>query len=378
MKKLKILHLCTDEKFIDRAINIFELVYPKQNIVCVYNRGGGISHIKRNVDFMVGVKESILGINLVNIGDVDILIVHSLRDFWFRTIEKLDKKIPIVWVGWGYDYYDLIGGDEKWLLKDTHLIHRQTRERKGIKQSIKEVIMYPKIRRLKCIERIQYFTPVIPSEYNILKESHKWKVFPEQVDWNYCAAEKDLSSYVFDNENIKRENILIGNSATSTNNHIEVFNVLKKQNLQQRKLIIPLNYGDVVYGAKIRQVAKELFADNADVLIDFMPLDEYIEKINSCGFVIMNHVRQQGVGNIVVMIYFGAKIFLREENPTFEFLKSKGLAIFTIQELEMNPNLLSSPLKNNDITKNRAIIESIWSDTILMEKTKKLISTLTK
>ncbi|MFC0229291.1 TDP-N-acetylfucosamine:lipid II N-acetylfucosaminyltransferase [Serratia aquatilis] len=378
MKKLKILHLCTDEKFIDRAIATFETAYPKQNIVCVYNNKEKISYIKSDVDFTAGFKESLVGLDFSKIGEIDILVVHSLRDFWFRTIEKLDKNIPIVWIGWGYDYYDLIGGDDKWLLKDTLALSGKLKKSKTIKQRIKELVMYPAVRRTKVIERIQYFTPVIPAEYEILKDSREWRTFPSQVDWNYAAAEKDLSSYISDAgiADVKRDNILLGNSATCTNNHVEIFKILKEINLEDRKLIIPLNYGDKDYGGKIHKAANNMLGRNADVLVDFMPIEEYMRKISSCGIVIMNHIRQQGVGNIISMLYLGAKVFLREENPTFNFLKSRGAIIFSIQELERDPHLLKSLLIESEVVNNREVIETIWSNAVLLEKTKKMISSL--
>lgn len=376
MSEIKILHLCTDEKFIDRAINVFELAYPKQNILCVYNKGEDIIHIKKKVDFKAGFKESLLGIDFNKVGHVDVLIVHSLRDFWFRTIEKLHGKIPVVWLGWGYDYYDLIGGRNMWLLKNTLLFDRGVNE--SVKQAIKQKILYPKIRRLRVIERIGFFSPVIPDEYDILKKIRNWHSFPKQVDWNYGAAEKDLSCYVSEiaEDNSEKKNVLVGNSATSTNNHLEIFDVLKNIDIREGRLIIPLNYGDMEYGRKIQKVATDILGERADILMDFMPIEEYMNKISSCGFVIMNHVRQQGVGNIISMIYMGAKVFLREENPTFNFLKRNGVTIFSVQDLEKDNQLLLSPLNQSDINSNRTIIDNIWSSTVLLEKTKKLISIL--
>ncbi|HCC8073849.1 TPA: hypothetical protein M8J30_005062, partial [Klebsiella aerogenes] len=96
------------------------------------------------------------------------------------------------------------------------------------------------------------------------------------------------------------------------------------------------------------------------------------------GFVIMNHIRQQGVGNIISMIYFGAKVFLRLENPTFSFLKEKGIKLYSVQELENEPSLLSSHLEKKDVVNNRLIIDSIWSNMVLLNKTIKLVSYVTK
>nr|WP_315298352.1 TDP-N-acetylfucosamine:lipid II N-acetylfucosaminyltransferase [Raoultella terrigena] len=379
MRKLKILHLCTDEKFIDRAINLFEKAYPEQNLLCVYNKGRDIVHIKREVDFIVKRKESFIGIDFSKIGAVDIVIIHSLSKCWFRTIEKLDSKIPLVWFGWGYDYYDLMGGEDKWLLRETLSLNMKITKNRNIKQRIKDAILYPNFRRVKIIEKINYFSPVIPSEYGLIKNSRIWKEFPVQVDWNYGAAEKDLACYIssVDDISLVGKNVLVGNSSTNTNNHIEIFNVLKHINLLEGKFIIPLNYGNVMYGRVIKNIASNLLGENADIISDFMPIEKYMSKISSCGFVVMNHVRQQGVGNIISMIYIGAKVFLREENPTFGFLKDKGVKIYSVQDLEHDPLNSFSPLAQVDVINNRSIIDKIWSNSALLAKTRKLISTLT-
>lgn len=123
-------------------------------------------------------------------------------------------------------------------------------------------------------------------------------------------------------------------------------------------------------------MANELLGEHADVLLKFMPIDDYMNKISSCGFVIMNHVRQQGVGNIISMLYMGAKVFIREENPTFIYLKRNGVTVFSVQELENNPQLLFSPLSQLEVVNNRTIVESLWSNSTLLKKTKKIIYTL--
>lgn len=378
MEKINILHLCTDEKFIDRAVNIFEIAFPEQNSLCVYNKGKPIVHIKRPVDICVGAKESLLGVNFSDIGHFDIVVVHALAKIWYRTIERLDKNIPIVWLGWGYDYYDLIGGDEKWLLQDTYSFYKEESQKRNLTQILKDAILYPRWRQSRVIEKIQYFSPVLQDEYQTLRNCRAWKSFPEQVDWNYSPAEKDLSYYVSSSDDVGAigNNVLVGNSATNTNNHLEIFRTLRNINLQGRKFIIPLNYGNKIYGEKIGRMANELLGEHADVLLKFMPIDDYMNKISSCGFVIMNHVRQQGVGNIISMLYMGAKVFIREENPTFIYLKRNGVTVFSVQELENNPQLLFSPLSQLEVVNNRTIVESLWSNSTLLKKTKKIIYTL--
>lgn len=376
---IKIVHLCSDDKFIDNAINIFEEAFPAQNIVCVYTKGQKAKVIKNRIDYHIGVKDVIFGIDYEEISQASVVIVHSLNSTWYRTLEKLDKKIPIIWLGWGFDYYDIIDPKNDRLLEKTAALEEQVcvRKKKNFKQYM-QIFFDSKYRKKKTIERINYFSPVIPNEYEILKSAKKWSSFPSQVDWNYSPSGNDLSDYV--NENMTLENmgfdILIGNSATSTNNHLEVFDLLKNFNIFGRNLVVPLSYGNAAYGAEIKKIGEANFGDYFEALIDFMPINIYMEKITKCGFVIMNHVRQQAVGNIIIMLYMGAKVFLREETPTYKFFKGLGANVFSVQELERDYTQINSRLTNEEIEINRKILDRIWSQQTLVEKTKRLINSV--
>jgi dTDP-N-acetylfucosamine:lipid II N-acetylfucosaminyltransferase len=375
----KICHLCSDDKFIDNAISIFESAFPGKNIIFAYTKGQKPKFIKRKIHYDIGAKDVIFGINNNSINSADVVVIHSLSNAWFRTIEKLNKKVPIVWIGWGFDYYDIIDPNDDRLLEKTFSMEkkRHSRRKLGMKQRIQS-LLNSMPRKKKVIERIDFFSPVLSNEYNLLKSAHTWKRFPRQVDWNYSPSEKDLSHYVNSKESsIKMGvDILIGNSATSTNNHLEIFDILEKIDIKNCNLVVPLSYGDSSYGAEVKEIGEMKFGSNFDALIDFMPIEEYMQKIGQCGFVIMNHVRQQAVGNTIIMAYMGAKVFLRKETPTYEFFKGVGLNIFSVQELENQPSLLTSHLKIDQVLENRIILDRIWSHSTLIEKTKKLIFTV--
>ncbi|MCY1447062.1 hypothetical protein D9M71_636650 [compost metagenome] len=87
----------------------------------------------------------------------------------------------------------------------------------------------------------------------------------------------------------------------------------------------------------------------------------------------MNHVRQQAVGNIVIMIHLGAKIFLREECPTYSYFRDQGIIIFSVQQLQQNPDLICAPLDPESIATNRKILRESWSKEASHTKTKKLL-----
>lgn len=82
---------------------------------------------------------------------------------------------------------------------------------------------------------------------------------------------------------------------------------------------------------------------------------------------------QQAVGNIVIMLYLGARVFLREENPTYKMLKREGAILNTIQERSTQPELLQKPLSENKIQKNIAVLYKHWSKKVINNKTKNLV-----
>lgn len=72
----------------------------------------------------------------------------------------------------------------------------------------------------------------------------------------------------------------------------------------------------------------------------------------------MNHLRQQAGGNISSMLYKGATIFLNRENPFYDFYYDQGVTLFTIDELEANPELINYRLDNDEITLARKVLKS--------------------
>jgi hypothetical protein len=152
----------------------------------------------------------------------------------------------------------------------------------------------------------------------------------------------------------------LGNSATFTNNHIEAIDILEKIMVsEKRKIIVPLNYGDPSYAEEICQIGKNQLGDPFVPLMDWLTLEEYNQKISQCGFVIMNHKRQQAFGNINTALYKGAKVFLRPENLLYKYYKSIGMKIFSVEDLEKLGENALQPLDTKTQKKNRAIISEL-------------------
>ena len=222
------------------------------------------------------------------------------------------------------------------------------------------------------IERIEIFAPVLPIEYELVQNGSVAQKFPQQAIWNYGNLEDDMVKG-FLNEKSEGDSILVGNSASAENNHIDAFSLLSKMRVTERKIYSPLSYGDPEYRQLILNEGEKHFEKKFVPLIDFMLISEYVKTLKACGFVVMNHLRQQAVGNIVIMLYLGAKVFLRAECPTFAFLKMQGAVIFTVQELEKTPSLIDQRLDQESMAINKRIVEANWSRDASKKKTRNLL-----
>lgn len=370
MERLKILHLAKDEKFIDMGVEAFERVFPGRNDLYI-RTNKKLKYVKKIIPKkIVGRFETLVGVSKNDFKNYDVVILHSLHKKWFRSILKIPKEIPVVWIGWGFDYYDIIFESRNALLleKTRNVVNQLKSKKKGILEDLL------KPSKPSVINRINFFSPVIPEEFQMTKQKCLTNHFPDQCFWNYGNLE-DNYTLNLSSDWVEGHSILLGNSASDTNNHLDVFDYLKES---QQRIVMPLSYGNLKYRDQVIVEAQSRFGKQAVCLVDFMPLDQYLKLISECGYVIMNHVRQQGLGNIITMLYLGAKIFLREENPVYQYLTSRGAVVFKISDIAKSPDSLQTPLNDEQRKINRNIMIEDWCKKTADKKTRALIELVCK
>jgi dTDP-N-acetylfucosamine:lipid II N-acetylfucosaminyltransferase len=375
-----ILHIAPDEKFIDMGFRVFEEVAPEQNKLLIITNQKRVNFVKKS-DFITCSTKGLRTKKIIDfISGFDAIIFHSMFDFNVQ----LPIHVKVLWIGWGFDYYDLIYKRESCLFLPKTLSFKNKSEtyKSKFEQLIKSNYLLNGIKsklrkqttKKQLINNISYFAPVLTSEYSLISKNNL-DFNPQLVDWNYGTLEDDLIKG-FEGKVIKGANILLGNSATYPNNHLDIFDLIKDLDFRGN-VICPLSYGDDRYKQEVCKQGKKYLQNKFVALTDYMNVDEYVNVISSCSVVIMNHVRQQGLGNVVIMLYLGAKVFLRSENPMYNFFAEEGAVIYNIEELENNPTLIEQPLNENDIKINRQILNKYWSQKVAHEKTLNIVSLLT-
>ncbi|MDZ7925027.1 MAG: TDP-N-acetylfucosamine:lipid II N-acetylfucosaminyltransferase [Marinagarivorans sp.] len=92
--------------------------------------------------------------------------------------------------------------------------------------------------------------------------------------------------------------IWVGNSADPSNCHEEILEALYAKNKDVR-IICPLSYGSNEHAKKIKALGESLFGSNFIALMDIMPLEEYLNLLDTSSVAVFAHHRQQGMGNTI-------------------------------------------------------------------------------
>ncbi len=127
--------------------------------------------------------------------------------------------------------------------------------------------------------------------------------------------------------------ILVGNSASKTNQHQEILDQLSRYKDENILVYCPLSYGDSEYRDEVIAYGKGIFGEKFVPLTTLLPVEEYREYLHECVAGFFNNDRQQGMGNISSMLGMGAKVFIRTDTVMWEKFKKDQYFIYDIGEV---------------------------------------------
>ena len=375
---MKFLHIACDEKFIPFVQDSFEEVWPGENkfVILEHKINNRWRFVHSYGNEVVGdLAYFLLGSLKKDLIWCDMLIVHSLTELGAYAIKMAPEALPVFWSGWGADYYGFIykNSNDLVLKKTEKLLDSCEKDNIKANQNVKSVLKNALQSHLlrnvieNAIPRVDFFSSPVPEDFYLLQHSMP-SLKAQYYQINYSSNE---AMEITRPHNWHGKDILVGNSATGTNNHVEIFELLKHMSYNKGKIVVPLSYGNESYKGKILEVGRELLGDRFFPLVDFMPLTQYNGVISNCSFVIMNHRRQQALGNILAMMYYGERVYLRPENTIFKFFSAREGHISDIQSLESDNNALVK-LEKWQIDDNREIISRYFSRSAVISRIRDL------
>ena len=348
------LHLFNDEKVVNRTMAYFEEALPNKNkfIVLIPKKNYQLKYVTpfKNLYCLVyGSKE--FWSEIGDIGKYKNVIIHFLDEVKAKFICNINHD-NIIWVAWGADLYNLF-------LERKGYVLYQDKNVKKYGYSIKRKLFYPLTKILdygkfstfkKAIQKINSFAG-LEVDFSLLKRYYPKLVHLKYIYFFYYPIDHILSNEI---EIKSDKDIMVGNSGSLTANHEMVFSILSQlENIQKYKIYCPLSYGNKKYINYVKFLGQNYFCNKFIPLINFLPLEKYNKILMGCNSFVYGNFRQEAVGNIVIALYLGKKVFLHKRNPLFDYYKSLGVKLFELSDL---PNEVSSFLDRKDQLENKRIL----------------------
>ncbi len=376
------LHLIDDSHQINHLISRTNIMFPGKHLFYALSKSGKLKKVivEENVIAIKPTKENILKITRELLG-FKAVFIHNLCYTKSKIILHSPKNIRFLWVAWGFDYYYVYPElFKKVFLPKTKLVNfllfKFSLSAKYLIHAIHPATKYVGVKsreiiRQQAAKKIEFTINNMPD----FSELFQVVDIPRENRFNgiyysieYIAKDLNKTNYKLGN------NIYIGNSATNSSNHIDIFLQLKKLNLSTRKIIVPLSYGCSRYRFFINFLGKQIFKDKFEPLLKFLSIDAYNKILLNCNVQIYNHRRAQAIGNILFGIWAGHKVFLRKCNPVYLYLKSLNVEVFSIEDDLLAENINTLEKEKQD--RNREIIVQHYSEKQIQQNYREIIKTI--
>ena len=127
--------------------------------------------------------------------------------------------------------------------------------------------------------------------------------------------------------------VLCGNSASYSNNHAYVMKYIKPLVNNTLSINMILSYGgNHFYNKRIINRGRKLFGGQFNAICNFMTLNDYNQLLSSAKICIYGNWRQEAVGNIVIALYLGSKVYLSKHNPLLKNLLDLGYIVYALED----------------------------------------------
>lgn len=151
--------------------------------------------------------------------------------------------------------------------------------------------------------------------------------------------------------------ILVGNSATASNNHKQVLDRLRRFTNENIKIFMPLSYGDPQYRDEVIRYAQETCGDRVVPVTHYMDKFDYLKFLSTMDIGIIDCNRQQGMGNIIYLLALGKKIYLRPGTSMWDMYRANGYAVYDSEAISAMPFEEFARFDAADRAKNETIAD---------------------
>lgn len=379
---MKILHLIVDHQVIERTLGIYEKVFPHSNEVLIFDwkPNSPIKHLGKyaNKPIVSHNKGYAYGKDF-DFSGVTHIIAHYLTMDMIDFIKSAPQNIHVCWEIYGADLYN------QFLVDYGYNIY-YTSPKKYSKYSILETYFNPIFKALLYLKGVKYVYSsqrkkqfeyichrVNSLQYGCkydasLVEKYAKRTIPNYEIFNYSLTEVlgDLIDYDF----FEGRDILIGNSASLTNNHLYILRCLQKSTLpEDARIIMPLSYGgEQKYINDVVSAYSSTISNELIIYKKYMPLHEYNKTFTKLRAIVLSAWRQESQGTAIMGFYLGVKVFMSQNSPLYRWFLDCGFIVYSIENATKEQ--IATSLKNEEKIHNRNIVLQRYNDEVFINTLK--------
>lgn len=324
------LHIVPDNTFVNKFYDNLEASgLLQKNRMVVRTNHKSLSAVKRNLLFgplYSSQFTSIVGPTI----QYEKVFIHYFTPLLYRWVARNEFQ-ELNWIIWGGDLYNLPSLD--------HICYEPLTGKEYNKKdlSVKKLLYTLKVWaghapfKNKAYAKVKNILTWMLQEYQFAL-----KHLPVQADHRFFFYENQMPYGELDalrRKTKKGENItlVIGNSGSPTNNHLDLVQFLE-DNRVKADLLIPVSYGDTRYISFLKRKLKYSYG-KLEFIDRYMPFEEYLQFLSDADGLVMNTIRPQGYGNIFMMLYMDKPVFFNDKNISLPDLTRHGLKWKSLQEL---------------------------------------------
>lgn len=276
------------------------------------------------------------------------LQIHTARKVMLHGLFDIRLVLVLMLFSWVLPkcYWIIWGGD----------LYQYKNSNRSLKVHIKEIF------RRFVIKRVGNLVTYIPGDAALARQWYDAKGQRHECLMYLSNVFNPITLIKFDDEEKKSINVLVGNSADPSNDHLEAFRKLLPHKYKDIKIFVPLSYGDQENAKKIIRKGREWFGDKFVPLTSFMPFQEYLGLLRRIDFALFNHKRQQAMGNTITLLGLGKSVYIRNDVSQWGFLEELGLKVKSISSFDM------ALLAKSEQLENKAIVKAYFSKENLIDQ----------
>jgi dTDP-N-acetylfucosamine:lipid II N-acetylfucosaminyltransferase len=360
------LHILPDSKFSEAFyLNMNEGGLLDNNVFVVRTNQRSLKYVKHNIPFG-SLYSSEFAKHVGDTAQYDKVFIHQLAPLTYRWIARNSFR-ELHWMTWGTDLYNLPFVTANFYEPETLTFVKKSRFDLSNFLYLAKVYLTNMMFKNSAYSKVNSILTWMHSEFEFAKTnipalnaSHEHFFYENQVP--YERIDQIVSNRERKGATGKLK-LVVGNSGTPSNNHIDAIRSLQNARVEA-DLYIPVSYGEPDYISFLK--ANTGFYKNGSVIFmdEFMDFEKYVRFLYSSDGIVMNQIRPQGYGNIFMMMYMNKPVLFNKKNISLSDLDQAGISWLPIEE--------AGTLRTKPVLENKAQVLKLLSHERLITRYRQL------